>query len=51
MQFQKQNGKAMNHDRKRWAIEAGLPGGIFSYQKFLIWVYFGGPWNGKNLFI
>jgi hypothetical protein len=25
----------------------GLPGGIFSNQKFPIWVSFGGPWNGK----
>jgi hypothetical protein len=24
-----------------------LPDGIFSYQKIPIWVYFGGPWNGK----
>jgi hypothetical protein len=25
----------------------GLPDGFFSDQKIPLWVYFGGPWNGK----
>jgi hypothetical protein len=30
---------------------AGLPDGLFSYQKIPIWIYFGGPWNGKCWYI
>jgi hypothetical protein len=28
-----------------------LPDGLFSYQKIPIWIYFGGPWNGKCWYI
>jgi hypothetical protein len=28
---------------------AGLPDGIFSNKKILIWINFGGPWNEKKL--
>jgi hypothetical protein len=32
--------------------EAGLPDGIFSNHTHIqIWVYFGGPWNGKCSYI
>jgi hypothetical protein len=29
----------------------GLPDGFFSDQKLPIWVYFGGPWNGKCCYL
>jgi hypothetical protein len=37
--------------QKRATFEPGLPDGIISYQKIPIWVYFGGPWNGKYWYI
>jgi hypothetical protein len=33
--------------RQDLLLVAGLPDGFFSDQKDPIWVYFGGPWNGK----
>jgi hypothetical protein len=32
-------------------LGAGLPDGIFSYQKIPIWVYFGGPLDWKCWYI
>jgi hypothetical protein len=28
----------------------GMPDGIFSYQKYPIWVHFGRPWIGKCMY-
>jgi hypothetical protein len=30
---------------------AGLPDGLFFKPKIPIWVHFGGPWNGKCVYI
>jgi hypothetical protein len=31
-------------------FQAEMPGGLF-YTKIPIWVYFGGPWNGKCWYV